>query len=114
MATAAITTTITEMPAMSLPYLGESQQGDLSIPQGKSPLTAESALKVLVVEDSPFARKLIEEALFGQPYSLIFATTGRQAVDLYVQHSPSLIIMDWMMPDLNGLEICRRLRSISF
>jgi len=114
MATAAITTTITEMPAMSLPYLGESQQGDLSIPQGKSPFTAESAPKVLVVEDSPFARKLIEETLFGQPYSLIFATTGRQAVDLYVQHRPSLIIMDWMMPDLNGLEICRRLRSISF
>ena len=113
MATAAITTTISRMPALSLPYLGDYGGSDVSAPLGESPRTAGSGLKVLIVEDSPFARKLIEQALFGQPYSLIFATTGRQAVDLYVQHRPSLIIMDWMMPDLNGLEICRRLRSLS-
>jgi diguanylate cyclase (GGDEF)-like protein len=105
MATEAIPT----IPTLAFPYLGDPDDGVLSHPRGESPRTA----KVLVVEDSPFSRKLIEQALFGQPYSLIFAATGREAVDLYVQHRPSLIIMDWMMPDLDGLEICRRLRSIS-
>src|SRR5258706_1077239 len=113
MATAAITT-IPTIPAVPFPYLSNPDESDLSLPRGESPRIAGSGLQVLVVEDSPFARKLIEQALFGQPYSLIFAATGRQAVDLYVQHRPALIIMDWMMPDLNGLEICRRLRSISF
>jgi two-component system chemotaxis response regulator CheY len=69
---------------------------------------------VLIVDDSAVSRKLVEQALFGQPYTLLFATTGQQAVQLYTQHKPSLVIMDWMMPDLNGVEICRRIRSISF
>ena len=112
MATAAIQT-IPAIPTFAFPYLSDRDDSDLSLPKGASPRADGSGLKVLVAEDSPFARKLIEQALFGQPYSLIFAATGREAVDLYVQHRPSLVIMDWMMPDLNGLEICRRLRSIS-
>ena len=113
MATVAIPA-ISTIPTFAFPYLSDRDDHDVSLPRGESPRIAGSGLKVLVVEDSPFARKLIEQALFGQPYSLIFATTGRQAVDLYVQHRPALIVTDWMMPDLNGLEICRRLRSISF
>jgi diguanylate cyclase (GGDEF)-like protein len=74
---------------------------------------AETGTKILIVDDSAVSRKLVEQALFGQPYSLIFATTGKQAVDLYVQHKPSLVIMDRVMPDLNGVEICRSMRSIS-
>ena len=111
MATASLTTA---NPTLAFPYLGDFKSESLVLPQGKSTRTMASELKVLVVDDSPVSRKLVEQALFGQPYSLIFATTGKQAIDLYVQHRPSLIIMDWMMPDLNGDEICRRLRSITF
>src|SRR5882724_7978719 len=111
MATASLTTA---NPTLAFPYLGDFKSERLVLPQGKFTRAMASELKVLVVDDSPVSRKLVEQALFGQPYSLIFATTGKQAIDLYVQHRPSLIIMDWMMPDLNGDEICRRLRSISF
>jgi two-component system cell cycle response regulator len=70
-------------------------------------------IKVLVVDDSAVARKSVEQALFGQPYHLFFATTGRQAIELFLKHHPSIVIMDWMMPDLNGVAICRRMRSSS-
>src|SRR5258708_5199022 len=108
------TAVIPRIPTFAIPYLSDCGGGEPSVLQGISPNVDGSGLKVLVAEDSPFSRKLIEQALFGQPYSLIFAATGREAVDMYVRHRPSLVIMDWMMPDLNGLEICRRLRSISF
>jgi len=72
--------------------------------------TAQS-LCVLVVEDSPICRKLLEKALEGEPYAPIFATCGREALELYERHAPSLIITDWMMPDFSGLELCQRIRA---
>jgi two-component system, cell cycle response regulator len=100
-------------PAFALPYLGEYNDGAQSVARDESRRIAVSPLKVLIADDSPVSRKLVEQALFGQPYTLFFAATGKQAVELYIEHRPSLVVMDWMMPDLNGVEICRRLRSIS-
>lgn len=70
-------------------------------------------LKVLVIDDSPVSRKLVELALSQKQCSLIFATTGREAIELFEKHRPALVIMDWMMPDVTGQEICQRMRSIS-
>ena len=66
---------------------------------------------VLVVDDSPVYRKLVEQVLLGQPYSLIFARNGVEAMDLYLKHSPCMVITDWMMPDFSGLELCQRIRA---
>ncbi len=65
---------------------------------------------VLVVDDSPVYRKLVEQVLASEPYSLIFAKNGGEAIDLFQQHSPCMVITDWMMPDFSGLELCRRIR----
>jgi diguanylate cyclase (GGDEF)-like protein len=67
--------------------------------------------QVLVVDDSAVYRKLVEHALESQPYSLLFAKTGLEAMALFQQHSPSIVITDWMMPDLSGLELCERIRA---
>ncbi|MGB2625959.1 MAG: diguanylate cyclase [Candidatus Acidiferrum sp.] len=67
--------------------------------------------KVLVVDDSPVYRKLVEQVLSAEPYSLIFASNGAEAVDLYQQHSPCIVITDWLMPDFSGLELCERIRA---
>jgi two-component system cell cycle response regulator len=40
----------------------------------------------------------------------VFAKNGREAIDLFAQHQPSLVITDWMMPDLSGVEIAERIR----
>ncbi len=68
-------------------------------------------LQVLVVDDSPVYRKLVEHALEGNPYSLTFAKSGREALDLFARNLPAIVITDWMMPDLSGLDLCQRLRA---
>jgi len=68
-------------------------------------------LQVLVVDDSPVYRKLVEHALEGSPYSLMFAKSGCEALELFARHLPAFVITDWMMPDLSGLGLCERLRT---
>jgi len=71
----------------------------------------EQAFPVLVVDDSPVARKLVEHALPPDRYSIFNAKTGQEALDLFAKHRPGLVITDWLMPDLSGIELCRRLRA---
>src|ERR1700738_4685571 len=68
-------------------------------------------LQVLVADDSPVSRKLVEHALEGCGYELLFAKSGREALDLFARYHPSIVISDWMMPDLCGLDICQQLRA---
>lgn len=73
----------------------------------------EQILSVLVVDDSPVYHKLVSDALCYQPYSLLHATCGSEALSLFAKHSPPIIITDWMMPDLTGPELCKRIRESS-
>ncbi len=68
-------------------------------------------LPILVVDDSPVARKLVECALPPDRYSILLATTGQEALQLFAKHRPGLVITDWLMPDLSGIELCQRIRA---
>src|ERR1700721_1861846 len=68
-------------------------------------------LQVLVVDDSPVYRKLVEHALEGNPYTPTLAKSGGEPLELFARHLPSVVISDWMMPDLSGLDLCQRLRA---
>jgi diguanylate cyclase (GGDEF)-like protein len=70
-------------------------------------------LCVLVVDDSPFSRKLLEHALWGSSYSLLFAENGSGALQLFREHRPAIVITDWMLPDCSGPELCQRIRADS-
>jgi diguanylate cyclase (GGDEF)-like protein len=65
---------------------------------------------VLAVDDSAIYRKLVEHSLSGQGYEVLFAKSGRDALDLFAEHKPAVVITDWSMPDISGLELCRRIR----
>ena len=65
---------------------------------------------VLAVDDSPIYRRLVEQSLSGERYGLLFAKNGRAALDLFAEHRPAVVITDWDMPDISGLELCRRIR----
>jgi len=67
--------------------------------------------KVLVADDSSIYRKLVEHALAEKQYAVLFAKSGREAIDLFSKHQPSLVITDWMMPDLSGIELCEHIRN---
>jgi diguanylate cyclase (GGDEF)-like protein len=71
----------------------------------------EQQIRVLVADDSAVSRKLVEQTLSDKRYSLVFAKSGREAVALFAEHHPTLVIVDWIMPDLTGLEICKHIRS---
>src|SRR5271168_1572087 len=75
--------------------------------------TEKQVCKILVVDDSPVARKLVEQTLPREEYSVLLAKTGEEALDLFVKHHPSLVITDWLMPDLSGVELCESIRAES-
>ena len=72
---------------------------------------ADRHYEILVVDDSPVYRKLVEHVLSSEPCSLLFARDGAEAMKLYEQHSPGIVITDWMLPDFCGFELCQRIRS---
>ncbi len=68
--------------------------------------------KILIVEDNPQSMRLIEMVLRAKGYTLLEATDGREALEVAVRDEPSLIIMDIQLPEMNGLEVIRRLRRM--
>jgi two-component system, cell cycle response regulator len=66
---------------------------------------------VLAVDDSAIYRKLVEHSLSEQEYEVLYAKNGREALDLFAEHKPAVVITDWSMPDISGLELCRRIRQ---
>ena len=69
--------------------------------------------KVLIIDDSPVSRKLVELPLAQKQYKLIFAKTGQESTKLFEEQRPDLVILDWGMPNLSGEEMCRRIRASS-
>jgi len=71
----------------------------------------ENSGKVLIVDDDASGRATIEALLFGRGYELVFANSGMEALEKAGAHVPDLILLDVMMPDIDGFQVCERLRS---
>jgi DNA-binding response OmpR family regulator len=67
--------------------------------------------KVLVVEDEPALIDTLEYSLRKQGYSVSLATDGREALDVARSEMPDLILLDVMLPGIDGFEVCRILRQ---
>jgi DNA-binding response OmpR family regulator len=65
--------------------------------------------KILAVDDNPNNTAIIEE-LFGEHYDLRTASNGEDAIKIALEFKPDLILLDIMMPGMDGYEVCRRLR----
>lgn len=68
---------------------------------------------VLIVDDDFAGREALKGVLLSQGYDLLEAENGRQAIELAKEHIPDIILLDVMMPEMDGFEVCRRLRSDS-
>lgn len=66
---------------------------------------------VLIVDDEPESVQLLKRVLSGGNYQLFFATTGSEALSQAKATNPDVILLDVMLPNVNGFEICRRLRA---
>src|SRR5437667_9880661 len=66
--------------------------------------------KILVVDDEPDAVELVEFNLKSAGYEVITAADGSEALKKARSHSPDLIVLDLMLPEVDGLEVCKILR----
>ena len=67
--------------------------------------------KILLVEDNQRNMKLFRDVLQAAGYDTVEATTGGRAVELAIEHSPDLVLMDVQLPEIDGVEALGRLRE---
>jgi len=66
---------------------------------------------VLVVDDEPGQRAMLTYNLEAEGYRTLLAEDGEEALLMVAEHAPDIILLDWMLPRLSGIEVCRRLKS---
>ncbi len=70
-------------------------------------------MKILVVDDDPNLRSLVSLALDRAGFTVITAADGQTALMQAAREAPDLIVLDQGLPELDGLEVCRRIRARS-
>jgi DNA-binding response OmpR family regulator len=68
-------------------------------------------MRVLVADDSPVVRRLVTARLQADGHEVLEAADGVEAVDVAVREQPDLLVLDRVMPKMDGLEVCDRLRA---
>lgn len=67
--------------------------------------------RILVIEDDPAILKLLQRGLAYEGYIVDTATDGRSGLLMARDNHPDLVVLDWMLPGMDGLEVCHRLRT---
>jgi predicted signal transduction protein with EAL and GGDEF domain/CheY-like chemotaxis protein len=73
---------------------------------------SDDAPLILVVDDDRSMRSIVHEVLLGAGFQVIEAEDGPSAIDLYREREPDAVLLDVVMPGLDGYEVCRRLRGL--
>ena len=68
-------------------------------------------IRILVVEDDPFFQRVLQKRVGGEGYQVAVAGDGREGMKLIVSFEPDLVISDWMMPEVDGLELCQSVKT---
>lgn len=69
--------------------------------------------KILIADDEPNIIQLLRMYLRDEGYEVVSAADGRQALDSFIRETPDLVLLDLMMPELGGLEVCTEIRKRS-
>lgn len=70
-------------------------------------------MKILVVEDEQNIAKMIRSVMEAEGYECLMALDGLTALELFKEHKPDLVILDWNMPGMSGIDVCTRIRQSS-
>jgi phosphoserine phosphatase RsbU/P len=68
-------------------------------------------MKVLIAEDDEASRSILSAQLHKLGYEVVETDNGARAWEAYERELPSVVVTDWMMPEVDGLELCRRIRG---
>ena len=83
-----------------------------SIVMGDGPPAWKSKMNILVADDDLISRKMLAGVLADWGHEVAVACDGTEAWRLLQERVPELAILDWMMPGLDGAELCRRVRKL--
>ncbi|MBQ3254032.1 MAG: response regulator transcription factor, partial [Acholeplasmatales bacterium] len=70
-------------------------------------------IDILIVEDNKQIATVLRDFLINENYTVSIATTGEEALDMYEEYSPRLIVLDIMLPGIDGFAVCRKIRETS-
>lgn len=76
-------------------------------------MSSNVSYKILIADDEPDILEFIEYNLYKNGYEVIKAENGKQAIEMVEKHMPHLVLLDVMMPKMDGLEACKKLRENS-
>lgn len=69
--------------------------------------------KILIIDDDPVIQRILQKTLQDQGYAVFTANSGETGIEVANQIQPALIICDWLMPGIDGLTVCRRIKATS-
>lgn len=102
-----------QQPASS-PESPEPAQQLVAVPDdSERPTSRPSGLRVLVIDDEPELQRAIRTRLAGEQFVVEGTLTGAQGLDLAARWHPDVMILDLSLPDMDGIEVCRQLRTWS-
>lgn len=71
----------------------------------------ERSIRILVIDDEESIRRALKSILSIRKYEVSLASTGAEGIDLAIETNPELVILDLSLPDMDGLDVCRELRT---
>jgi len=74
-------------------------------------MIAPAEIRILIVEDDAFFARVLETRLTSEGYKVATATDGREGMKAIVTFEPHLVVSDWMMPHVDGLELCQSIKT---
>lgn len=74
-------------------------------------VATEKRNRVLIVDDESLTRAVLQRNVILAGYDVLLASNGKEALETIARETPDLIIIDLVMPDMNGFEACRRIRA---
>ena len=72
----------------------------------------DTGITILVIEDEPAVREGLEDNLKIEGYTVLSADNGATGLEVFKQNNPDLVVLDVMMPGMDGLEVCRQIRAL--
>jgi diguanylate cyclase (GGDEF)-like protein len=91
----------------------QSRLDDDASSQQRSLVSPRKGLRILAVDDEPISLKLLVHHLTRDGHTVMTAANGRDGLARALAHNPQMVVTDWMMPELDGIEVCKALRRSS-
>lgn len=101
-------------PSVAPETVGAAEKPELEVPRETKQLefAPGNGLRILAVDDDHMQLKLVERYLTRLGAKVSTAKDGREALQTALAHTPQVVIADWMMPGMDGVDLCRALRKI--